>query len=65
MSGATFSEALCEVLERNPKGVKRENLERVLNKRWGKTQKRHPKMGRIIYTCKVDLNRDYASLFPY
>ena len=31
----------------------------------GKKQKRHPKMKRIVYKSKVDLNRDYKSMFPY
>ena len=65
LSGATFAEALCYVLKKYPMGVKTVNLERILNKSWGKKQKRHPKMRRIVYTCKVDLNRDYKSMFPY
>ena len=64
LSGATFVEALCEVLEKNSNGVKLESLERILNEHWGEKQKQHPKMGRVVYTCKVDLNRDYESMFP-
>ena len=63
-SGATFSEALCEVLERDPGGVKMENLERILNEHWGDKQKQHPKMGRVVYRCKMDPNGDYDVMFP-
>ena len=65
-SGATFSEALCEVLERNPNGVEMRNLEQILNEQWGEKQKQHHKMkGRVLYSCKVDLTRDYNLKFPF
>ena len=63
-SGATFSEALCAVLEKNPDGVKMETLERILNEQWGEKQKKYLKKGRVVYKCKVDLNSDYDSMFP-
>ena len=62
-SRTTFSEALCEVLEKNPAGVKMENLERILNEHWGKKQKLSFK-GNIKYKCKVDIDGDYESKFP-
>lgn len=65
LSGVTFFEALDEVLERNPDGVKIANLERVLNELWKEKQRLHPKTrGRVAYTCRVDLNGDYESMFP-
>ena len=65
-SGATFPEALCEVLEKNPEGVKMVNLERILNKLWKEKQKQHLKKVRVVYKCKVDLilNEEYESMFP-
>ena len=62
-SRATFSEALCEVLEKNTKGVKMANLEQILNEHWWQKQKNHPMMGKVVYTCKVDPTRDYESMF--
>ena len=64
LSGATFSEALCEVLEKYSNGVKLESLERILNEHWGETQRQHPKMGKVVYNCKVDLSKDYDFIFP-
>ena len=63
-SGATFSEALCEVLEENPRGVKMDSLERILNEHWKEKQRHHPKLGRVVYKCKVDINSDYEFMFP-
>ena len=62
-SGITFSEALCEVLEENPKGVKIDNLERILNERWGGRQKQLLN-GIVKYKCKVDLDGEYDFMFP-
>ena len=64
LSGATFSAALDEVLEKNPEGVRTADLEQILNEYWKKMQRSHPKMNRVVYRCDVDLNGDYESMFP-
>ena len=51
-NGATFSEALCEVLDKNPKGVKTENLERFLNKHWREKQRKHLKKEELLTNVK-------------
>ena len=55
LSGATFSAALDEVLEKNPEGVRTADLEQILNEYWKKMQRSHPKMNKVVYRCDVDL----------
>ena len=62
-SGATFSEALCAVLEKSNEEIMMNNVEQILNNHWGEKQKQHLK-GRVVYKCKVDLDGDYESVFP-
>ena len=65
MSGATFVEALCEVLKKLPEGVKVKDLEETLNNHWGEKQKQHPAMRRVKYTCEIDYAKDSReSTFP-
>ena len=62
-SGATFSEALCEVLKENNEELKMKDVEQILNNHWGEKQK-HQFKGKVKYKCKVDLDGDYESIFP-
>ena len=63
MAGATFADALDELLCANPEGVDEDKLQRILNGKWGRLQRGQNMKGR--YECQVKpATRSHIQKFP-